>query len=271
MDNKSDRRKHHIIYKTTCLVTGRWYLGMHSTNDLDDGYLGSGTHLQRSLKKHGKENHRYEILETLPSRSELRIREQEILTEEFISDPLCMNIRFSCSAGNDPGFWMKSDRAETIKKISASSKRMWEELKTNPAKLAEINAKRNTSEIVEKRAEAIKAKNHKRTPEQKLNLAQGQAKYYAEADSAKLKERGQKSAVTRLLRGTNKGGRPKGIPATESQKQCKEWIVMKETGETMTIRNLLAFCAEHQISRTSFCRTKQLHRFMKGFMLMGHA
>ena len=34
---------------------------MHATNNLEDDYLGSGTYLRRSVKKHGKESFKKEI------------------------------------------------------------------------------------------------------------------------------------------------------------------------------------------------------------------
>lgn len=247
MDNKSDRRKHHLIYKTTCLVSGRWYLGMHSTNVLDDGYYGSGTHLQNSLKKHGKENHVYEIIESLPSRAELRLREKQILTEDFISDPLCMNIRFSCSAGNDPGFWQTKDREATSKKISASSKKMWEDRKADPTKLAEHIAKINKPEHVQKRAEAIKAKAHKRTPEQKLTLAEGQAKYYS----------GQ-SAEDKLAK------QRKGTWA-----HAKTWKIESESGEIKLVQNIQAFAIENGIKVGSIYKTEQSGSFRGGYRIVG--
>ena len=73
------RKKPHIhyIYKTTCNVTKRYYIGMHSTTNLEDGYLGSGKRLRYSVRKYGKENHTKEILEFLPTREKLVIREFE--------------------------------------------------------------------------------------------------------------------------------------------------------------------------------------------------
>lgn len=83
----------HYIYKTTCNVTKRYYIGMHSTSNLDDGYMGSGTRLRRSIRKYGEENHVKEILEFFERREELVKREIELVTEELICDELCMNLK----------------------------------------------------------------------------------------------------------------------------------------------------------------------------------
>jgi hypothetical protein len=88
---RADKRKYHYIYKIT-RDDGRYYIGMHSTDDLDDGYFGSGKLITRSVRKHGKERHSREILELLPTRPELRLRESELLTEEIRNDPKCMNL-----------------------------------------------------------------------------------------------------------------------------------------------------------------------------------
>jgi hypothetical protein len=93
----------HYIYKTTCNVTGRWYIGMHSTYKLDDGYIGSGLRLRRSIRKYGLENHTKEILEFFNNREELSKREKEIVTFELITDTLCMNL----VAGGNKGYISK--------------------------------------------------------------------------------------------------------------------------------------------------------------------
>ena len=86
-------RKYHYIYKITCIVTNRYYIGMHSTDNLEDGYFGSGKRLWFSINYHGKENHSKEILEFLPTRNELKKREKEIVTVDLIKEDLCMNLQ----------------------------------------------------------------------------------------------------------------------------------------------------------------------------------
>lgn len=88
----ADRRRFHYVYKTTCLVTGRYYIGMHSTDDMNDGYMGSGKRLGYSLRKYGAEQHKKEVLEHCTSRDELILREEQIVTPELISDEMCMNL-----------------------------------------------------------------------------------------------------------------------------------------------------------------------------------
>jgi len=74
-------------------VTNRYYIGMHSTDNLEDGYFGSGKRLWFSINYHGKENHSKEILEFLPTRNELKKREKEIVTVDLIKEDLCMNLQ----------------------------------------------------------------------------------------------------------------------------------------------------------------------------------
>lgn len=90
---RTEKRKYHYIYKTTCLITSRYYIGMHSTDNLDDGYVGSGKRLWFSINYHGKENHVKEIIEFLPTRKALKEREKSIVTKLLILEPLCMNLQ----------------------------------------------------------------------------------------------------------------------------------------------------------------------------------
>jgi Zn-finger domain-containing protein len=100
MANLNKAKKYHFIYKTTNLKNGKFYVGMHSTNKLDDGYLGSGTRLRRSIRKNGKENFKLEILEFFSDRSSLVEREKQLVNESLLKDPMCMNM----CVGGEGGF-----------------------------------------------------------------------------------------------------------------------------------------------------------------------
>lgn len=53
----------YFIYKTTNLINGKIYVGQHSTYNIDDGYLGSGSLLKEAIENFGYSNFKLEILE----------------------------------------------------------------------------------------------------------------------------------------------------------------------------------------------------------------
>jgi hypothetical protein len=151
---QASRRKYHYIYKTTCIITNRFYIGMHSTDNLEDGYVGSGKRLWHSINKHGKENHVCEILEFLPDRKSLAEREKEIVNIEMLNEKLCMNL----ALGGEGGFssiehelkFKESSKKNQGFKNTIHSKRndklFWEQYKKNVS-LGLKNAFKNGSFI----------------------------------------------------------------------------------------------------------------------------
>ena len=128
------RKKYHYIYKTTNILSGRYYVGMHSTNDLNDGYIGSGTYLKRSINKYGIKNHKFEILEFFDSREKLALKEKELVTLQEIAKEKCMNLKVGGLGGFPPNakdafreklkdpeyrkeFIKKTGASETLKKL----------------------------------------------------------------------------------------------------------------------------------------------------------
>ena len=106
------RKQHcyHYLYKTTNLINKKYYYGMHSTSNLDDGYLGSGLKLRRSIRKYGKENFVKEILQFFENRDDLINGEIKLITEQVIDDPLSMNLMCGGNGGlnNKNGFLNKN-------------------------------------------------------------------------------------------------------------------------------------------------------------------
>ena len=92
-------KKYNYIYKITNLKNNTYYIGMHSTNNLDDGYMGSGKRLWYSIDYHGKENHEMEILEYYDTRKELKSREKELVNIELLGEDLCMNLALGGTGG----------------------------------------------------------------------------------------------------------------------------------------------------------------------------
>jgi len=84
---------------------------MHSTDNLNDGYYGSGKRLKYSINKYGKENHKVEVLEFLPDRKSLIEREKIVVNLNEVAKENCMNLRIGGTGG------LMGLSEETIKRI----------------------------------------------------------------------------------------------------------------------------------------------------------
>ena len=83
---------HYTIYKTTNLINGKIYIGKHVTENINDDYLGSGLLLKKSIRKHGKENFKKEVLYVFDNESEMNSKEIELINEEILNDDSYYNI-----------------------------------------------------------------------------------------------------------------------------------------------------------------------------------
>lgn len=101
---------------------------MHSTDNLDDGYLGSGRRLQRSIKKHGEQNHFREILQIFETRNEMIEEEKRIVNEDLLQDPLCMNL----TVGGFGGWFYENSNSETQRRKNRKSNSKQQELALDP-------------------------------------------------------------------------------------------------------------------------------------------
>lgn len=91
--------KIHFVYKTVNQLTGHYYIGIHSTNCIEDKYLGSGKLLQSEIKKHGRENFKREILCYCDSRKEAFEKERELVSIQTLQDELNYNLIIGGNCG----------------------------------------------------------------------------------------------------------------------------------------------------------------------------
>lgn len=101
---------YYTIYKITNLVNSKIYIGMHQTNDLDDGYMGSGTYLNRAKEKYGLENFTKEYLHFLDSYEEMRDKEKELVDKDFLLREDVYNL----TLGGEGGGWYYMNTADGI-------------------------------------------------------------------------------------------------------------------------------------------------------------
>jgi hypothetical protein len=84
--------KYHYFYKITNKINNHYYYGVHNTNNLDDGYMGSGSRLHIAYEKYGIENFEKEILKFFDTSEEAFNYESEIVNENLIELDECYNI-----------------------------------------------------------------------------------------------------------------------------------------------------------------------------------
>jgi group I intron endonuclease len=89
---KSKTKEKHLVYRTTNKLNGKFYVGIHSTFDYDDGYLGSGKAILASIKKYGKDQFYRKILFAFDSREDAFKKEAEIVNEAFVKNSNTYNL-----------------------------------------------------------------------------------------------------------------------------------------------------------------------------------
>lgn len=91
----------YIVYKTTCILDNMYYIGVHKTKNIEDGYIGSGKYITRAIKKYGKENFSREILFVFDNQKEMFDKETELVTEEVVKD----RNNYNCKIGGSANFY----------------------------------------------------------------------------------------------------------------------------------------------------------------------
>lgn len=91
---KKDILKYHFVYKTTHTSSGKYYIGVHSTDNLEDGYLGSGLIIKNSIAVYGSRAFTRTIIKHFSTREDAFLEESLLVTKELIdSDVFCLNLK----------------------------------------------------------------------------------------------------------------------------------------------------------------------------------
>lgn len=119
---------YNYFYIVNNLLNGHFYLGVHSTDTLADGYKGSGKALKLAIKKHGKENFELVPLKFFKTRKELMDFEREIVNERFLTyyKGICYNLKRGGEGGHYNVNMTEEDELQWKKQIGSSVKNTWD-------------------------------------------------------------------------------------------------------------------------------------------------
>lgn len=76
----------YIVYETTNNANGKKYRGVHKTDNLNDGYIGSGKVMLQAVKKYGKSQFSRVILEFCDSFEHALERERVLVDATWVAD-----------------------------------------------------------------------------------------------------------------------------------------------------------------------------------------
>lgn len=103
-----------IIYKTTNLLNGKFYVGKDKHNNPQ--YLGSGLKLVNAIKKYGRSNFRKEILEHCYDEEELCVKELQ-WTQKLNAVELGYNLAEGGAGGNTRAGFNKEQKTRYIESM----------------------------------------------------------------------------------------------------------------------------------------------------------
>ena len=85
-------KRKHTVYLITNLKNSKIYVGVHSTKNAMDDYMGSGKHIKMAIEKHGIENFKKEIIAIFDNRKDALELEKEIVNKVFLKSREVYNI-----------------------------------------------------------------------------------------------------------------------------------------------------------------------------------
>ena len=90
--------KNRFIYKITCLCgdyKGKYYIGQHTTDDINDGYAGSGIKINEYYSKYGKrlnETYKFKILRNGATSQQQLDKWEKKYIDKYLGKEKCLNM-----------------------------------------------------------------------------------------------------------------------------------------------------------------------------------
>jgi hypothetical protein len=116
---------YYIIYETINLVNNKKYCGAHVCEDLNDGYLGSGSRLKDAIRKYGKDKFSREILFMAFDYDAMWAAEAILVDQTWIDRPDTYNI---CLGGRGSRGYKRITSDNTLALQSIRGKERWARL-----------------------------------------------------------------------------------------------------------------------------------------------
>jgi hypothetical protein len=151
---------YYTVYKTTNILNGRYYVGFHETEDLNDPYLGSGIFIKKAIKKYGADNFKKELLFVFDNKKDMIDKEIEIVNENFVEKPETYNM---AKGGCGLSTLSEDSKAKAIKKMKKTFGKM--DLRDR--------SKKRIATILSKDPEAFKKMGIKSAKKQRENYKNG--------------------------------------------------------------------------------------------------
>jgi hypothetical protein len=219
---------YYLVYKTVNKINGKFYIGAHRTNNMNDSYLGSGVALNLAIKKYGIENFFREIIYVAKDESDMFEVEKQLIAENIGEN--CYNLMPGGMGGfdhiNSRGMHigdkncMRND--EIKKRVIDSSKITKNKNKEKYLNIAKENLKK-----------AVEANTGKKRPDQSKHMREWAKQYWIE----------NKEKIRDIL--------------------SSFFELTSPTGIVYNTNRLQDFCNQHELSYTTIWKTSITNKPVK--------
>lgn len=111
--------KYHFFYFLVLLLNGKYrgiYGGVHSTNNLNDGYLGSGTYVSEFKKLYGKESFLKFNTKFFKTREQALQYEKKVVNNEWVKSNYTLNKTAGGKGSTNTGSKSQEQKVQLLEK-----------------------------------------------------------------------------------------------------------------------------------------------------------